>query len=165
MSVRYINQMRRVREEFFAASAALRFMVQYAQHEYVQNRIEDGDDRGGAIPVAHFSRAANSIERTYFIRLFSEFESILKSHLSTNHPLSWQVLENRKPKVDQLLARVVRYDNLQIDQTLRDRFNNIRDYRNSIAHQSPLQNARIITFADALARLNKILEKLPEPRE
>jgi len=110
-------------------------------------------------PRKDFDDAARNLEITYFIRLFAEFEGILKDHLTTNHPL---VTVSDNPKVDWLISRVMRVESLTIDPALRRQIDLVRSYRNSIAHRS--NAAAVVTFNNALARLNRFLDKLPDPR-
>lgn len=100
------------------------------------------------------------MEATYFIRLYAEFEGILKDHLATNHPA---VRVPDKPKVDWLINRVIRAESIAIEPPLRAKMNAVRDYRNALAHRKQKIVPGIVTFTDALSRLNTFLARLPEP--
>lgn len=96
---------------------------------------------------------------TYLIRLYAEFEGILKMHLASNHP-SLHLLD--KPKIDWLISRVVRAEGLSVERPLRVRLDAVRDFRNSVAHQSlPVAP---VSFGDALSALNTFLARLPDPK-
>ena len=94
------------------------------------------------------------------MRLYAEFEGLLKDHLATNHPT---VVLPRKPKVDEVIAAVVKAENLSVDPTLRRKINDVRDYRNSIAH-SAREIVLFVRFSEALRALNTFVAKLPDPR-
>ena len=108
---------------------------------------------------SHLDEAGGHVEATYFIRLYAEFEGILKDHLDTNHP---SVPVPDKPKVDWLISRVIRTETLTADTILRRKMDRLRDYRNSIAHRTRA-TIPAITLVDALSSLNTFLAKLPDP--
>ena len=99
------------------------------------------------------------VELTYFVRLYAEFEGILKDHLATNHPT---IMISDKPKVDKLISLVMKAEGFTSDPILRRKMDNVRDYRNSIAHRTRASSPSV-TFVDALSSLNKFLARLPEP--
>ena len=103
--------------------------------------------------------AERNVESTYFIRLYAEFEGILKEHLARNHRFA---AFPQKPRVDELIQRVTKANSMQIDRQLRARMNDVRDYRNALAHR-PLILFPPVTFTQALSILNRFLDKLPEP--
>ena len=101
-----------------------------------------------------------NLEITYFIRLFAEFEGILKDHLATNH---FAVTVPDKPKVDQLIALVVKADGFAVDPALRSKINAVRDYRNTLAHTGSATVSRV-SFANARSYLNTFVAKLSAPQ-
>lgn len=105
------------------------------------------------------TEASRNAEQTYFIRLYAEFEGILKDHLATNHS---HVRVPDKPKVDWLISRVLQLEGISLEQPLRLRLDLVRDYRNSIAHRTR-RVIRIVSMNDALSVLNTFLARLPEP--
>src|SRR5207247_786218 len=101
------------------------------------------------------------LEITYFVRLTAEFEGILKDHLITNHPRISFPAKKSEWKVDWFLRKVFQAESIQIDPGLRLKLDEVRDYRNSVAHRG--HPVTPITFAEALKRYNTLLAKLPEP--
>lgn len=103
--------------------------------------------------------ALQNAKKTYFIRLFAEFEGLLKEHLSTNHPT---LSVPDKPKVDQLITLVVKADAILVDPALRREINKVRDYRNALAHTTT--SSLYVELSDARSYLNTFVAKLPAPR-
>ena len=99
------------------------------------------------------------MEVTYFVRLYAEFEGILKDHLATNHPA---VVVPDKPKVDKLISLRVKAEGFTLDPALRHKMETVRDYRNSVAHRVRA-SAPSVTLVDALSSLNRFLARLPDP--
>lgn len=91
MSDRYRYRLQTVLAEFDAAREALRYVSRNWQKQDVAAGI-------GNVTLHDLLQAGLRVEATYFIRLYAEFEDILKDHLATNHPL---VRVPDRPKVDQ----------------------------------------------------------------
>lgn len=153
MSDVYIQRLRSVRNEFDASRTAIAHIL---SHWNTPEIIE----AFSGVPRKNFEQASQYLEVTYFVRLFAEFEGILKDHLATNHPAVSVVHD---PKVDWLISRARRSEGLRIDPTLHQRINEVRAYRNAIAHSAA--PAAVVTFQQALSTLNKFLDKLPDPRK
>ncbi|GEM_PF-1471177 len=111
--------------------------------------------------LAHIREAAGGLETAYFVRLTAEFEGILKDHLRTNHPQIVFPANRRDWTVDWFLRRVIQQDNVPVSPELRRHLDEIRNYRNAIAHG----NAAVLplTFREALRRYNTFMDRLPEP--
>lgn len=152
MSEAYIRRLRAVQMEFYSAQEAISYILRNWQKHNIYAEMP-------SLRPNHFDEAGANVEMTYFVRLYAEFEGILKDHLTTNHPA---IPIADKPKVDWLMSRVVRAEGLTIDPILRRRLDSVRDYRNSIAHRTHAI-APAVTFADALSALNRFLAKLPDP--
>ena len=160
MSSIYIERLRRVSREYEALRQAVVYVINNWQQQDIYNKIQ-------GITPQDFKRTVDSLERTYFIRLFAEFEGILKDHLDTNYST---VLWKGKPRADKRdkidvnenITLVVKHDNIKQVEGERQRLLDIRNYRNSIAHFNSTAPA-IVTFNDALSRLNTFLAKLPDP--
>ena len=105
------------------------------------------------------AQAGQNVEATYIIRLFAEFEGVLKDHLATNHP---HVSVPTRPRVDWLINRAVQVESLAIDPLLRRNMDAVRDYRNSIAHRKRTP-APAIPLVAVLSTLNTFVAKLPDP--
>lgn len=152
MSDVYIQRLRAVQMEFNSAREAIRYVLRNWQRYDIYADL-------ARLKPAHFDEASRNVEMTYFVRLYAEFEGILKDHLATNHPT---VMISDKPKVDKLISLVMKAEGFALDPTLRRKMDDVRDYRNSIAHQARA-SAPAITFVDALSSLNKFLAKMPDP--
>ncbi len=150
MSDVYIRRLRAVQAELNAVRQAMAYVDRNWQRQAI------------SVEVEHLSRhdlteASRNAEQTYFIRLYAEFEGILKDHLATNP----HVRVPEKPKVDWLISRVLQLESISLEQPLRLRLDLVRDYRNSIAHRTQ-QGALFVSFSDALSALNTFLAKLPD---
>lgn len=152
MSRFYASRLRRVRDELNAVREAISYVRRHGQQESVLREIN-------AVTQDDLSLADSNAEQTYFIRLYAEFEGILKDHLTTNHS---NVNKSEKPKVDWLIRQIVRAEHLAIDPNLRIKMNAVRDFRNSVAHQTSA-SATSVPFDDALSILNRFVTKLPNP--
>ena len=152
MSDLYIQRLRSVQTELAAVRAALACVERNWQRQGIYLDIS-------MLTPADFIQAARRAEAAYFIRLYAEFEGILKDHLATNHP---QVPVPDKPKVDWLITRMIQVEGLAVGPPLRRKVDAVRDYRNLIAHRQARSTAFVL-FDDALSVLNTFLAKLPEP--
>jgi len=97
MSDLYIQRLRGVQTELAAVRAALTYVERNWQRQDIYLDV-------AVLTPADFVQAVRRTEATYFIRLYAEFEGVLKDHLATNHP---QVPLPDKPKVDWLISRVI----------------------------------------------------------
>lgn len=152
MSGVYIERLRTVQMEFNSTREAIRYVQVNWQKYDIQRDVT-------ALKPAHFDHAGRNIEITYFVRLYAEFEGVLKDHLATNFPA---VTVTAKPKVDALITLVLKAEGFVLDPALRRKMDHVRDYRNSIAHRAHA-SAPSVTFVEALSRLNRFLAKLPDP--
>ncbi len=151
MSV-YIERLRTILAEYAATSEALDYINRHWQRQNIDQEV-------GKLKPGDFMRAKQNLESTYLIRLYAEFEGILKDHLATNHP---RIRVPDKPKVDWLISRVILAENISVEQPLRRKMDAARDFRNSIAHRSH-RVALFVAFNDALSTLNTFLARLPDP--
>jgi hypothetical protein len=153
MSDVYIHFLEQVQKELNAAQDTL----SYTEQNWYKNSIFlDIPDSG----FSDIIRAGIHLEAVYFIRLFSTFESILKEHLAQHHPGTTVPEEARAVW---LIDRTAQRQAPAISAVLKDRVHDIRRYRNHLTHL----NSRAlfpIPFTTALARLNKFVDYLPEPR-
>lgn len=151
MSSTYIQRLRGVQSEYDAIKMSITFFEQYRGKEHPQQI--------GTVTPRDFVRAELNLEATYFIRLYAEFEGILKDHLATNHR---RIKVPDKPKVDWLLSRVLQAEGFSLEPLLRARLDAVRDYRNSVTHRTRRTVAGV-SFTDSLSALNTFLARLPEP--
>ena len=154
MSDIYIQRLRSVRDELDIARDIFRFILENWHRQEVANdfRLRTRNK---------MQEAEQNLEKTYFVRLTAEFEGILKDHLRTNHPAVAFPARRRDWTVDRLLSKVLQQENITLDSVLRQRLDEVRDYRNTIAHGNPAIIP--ISFSTALARYTTFLSKLPEP--
>lgn len=158
MSGPYIQRLRGIRDEYEVARQSLAYVNQNWDGKSLFNSAFFQ-----GIEEKTVNTAIQNIEVTYFVRLFAEFEGILKDHLQTNHPA---VKVPAKPKVDDLIALAVKQKPLKVaselrKSELRKKVDDIRNYRNAIAHLS--YGVVPIPFNDALSALNRFLAKLSDP--
>ncbi len=152
MSRVYIQRLRGIEAEFRVAQDAMSYVSRHWQTQNISQEIT-------RISPRDIIRAEQNVESAHFIRLYAEFEGILKDHLATNH---WRVRVPAKPKIDWLLSRVVQVETISVEAALRMNLDNARDFRNSIAHRTHAVGV-FITFGTALATLNTFLARLPDP--
>lgn len=157
MSDVYIQRLRSVQMEFNSAREAIRYVQRNWQRYDIYADL-------GSLKPTHFEEAGRNVEVTYFVRLYAEFEGILKDHLATNHPAVAVPDKPKvdKPKVDKLISLVTKAEGSTVDPALRRRMDAVRDYRNSIAHRVRAA-APSVPLVDALSSLNRFLARLPEP--
>ena len=156
MSDVYLYRLRKVLGEHDAAREAVALIGRK------WNRQGFGDSLNG-VSETMLEEAARNLERTYFLRLYAEFEGILKDHLVSNHPAQAFAEEDR-PRVDEVIARIRQVENLTVNPRLRDKLDAARDYRNSIAHsrRAPVPQ---VSLADCQAALGRLVDRLPDPRD
>lgn len=154
MSDLYVRRLERIREEHQAASGALAYVSVNWHRSNIFNF--SGLETVG---VEEVQRAADDLESTYFIRLFSTFEGILKEHMASKHP-NLRVAED--VSAASLIDRVAKLQRPRIADALRERVQDVRRYRNFLVH--PGGNLPpFVQFSEALARLTRFADKLPDP--
>jgi len=102
-------------------------------------------------------RAANDLDATYFIRLFSVFEGILKEHTANYQP-GIRVTED--VSAAWLIDRVSKLQQPRIADLFRERVHSVRRYRNYLVHPGGNLPA-FVQFSEALARLTRFVDRLP----
>ncbi len=152
MSDIYIQRLRRIQMEQTATRMALAYVKRNWQRHSIYHETE-------MLTPSNFALAARNAEATYYIRLYAEFEGILKDHLTTNFA---QITMPDKPKVDWLISRVVPAEGMALAHPLRLKMDAVRDYRNLIAHHHS-RPVLFVPFDDALSILNTFLAKLLDP--
>lgn len=156
MSSTYIQRLRTILDEFDLARESLVYVAKNLGRQDVADHFKDRLQKELLSPK-RFERAAEKLDTTFFVRLTAEFEGILKDHLRTNHPS----IKQSGWKVDWLISNVRQAENITLDPRLLQLLNEVRDYRNAIAHGG--QHAAPVPFKEALKRYNKFLSKLPDP--
>ena len=77
MSDTYIQRLRRIQTEQAATQMALAYVERNWQKHGIYHEAE-------MLTPGNFALVARNTEATYYIRLYAEFEGILKDHLTTN---------------------------------------------------------------------------------
>lgn len=154
MSDLFVRRLERIRDEHLAASGALAYVSAYWQKASIFNfpSLE-------TIGVEEVQRAANDLEATYFIRLFSAFEGILKEHMAQIHP-GIQVAEDASAAW--LIDRSAKLQQPRIADLFRERVHSVRRYRNFLVHPGG-NTPPFVQFSEALARLTRFSDRLPSP--
>ena len=86
--------------------------------------------------------ALNKVEQTYLIRLFSEFEAMLKAYA--------------------LINKAAKRQRANVPDNKRDAVHLVREYRNVVVHAQGGGTAAV-SFRQALSALNQYLVFLPDP--
>lgn len=146
MSHRLIQRLGDVRDEFEAARSALALTVR--QWPVVHREAEVARQT-----LVAFERAQQNAEATYVVRLFAEFEAVLRNQYPHSRPR--RRVPIRSFALINGLAAHYRIPGAYVDEVHR-----IREFRHSIAHADP--GAPRVTFADALSWLNRYLSCVPD---
>ena len=151
MSNTYFQRLVSIRSEFDATREALF----YAQRNWDKLNIE----HEVRVELRQVDLAERNLEATYFVRLFAEFEGILKTHLATQFP---QVKTNKFERVNSLISKVQRAEGFTINSALRSKLISVQMHRNSIAHSNT--SFEVVAFGSALSTLNTFLAKFSQRR-
>jgi hypothetical protein len=144
MSYRLSRVLQSVREEYGAAKAALAFTARKwpASHAEPELLGESFDSLRLAI---------GNVEATYTLRLFAEFEALLREQYPHSRP------GRRVPmKSDALIDGLGGH--YRIPAAERERVHQLREFRHTVAHAAPA--AQRIPFVDALQWLNRFLARI-----
>lgn len=154
MSAEYVRRLERIRDEHWAASGSLAYVSVNWHRANIFNfpSLE-------AVGVEDVRRAADDLQATYFIRLFSVFEGILKEHLAENHP---HLTVAEDASAASLIDRVARLQRPRVSDALRDRVHDVRRYRNYLVHPGGNLPA-FVQFSEAVGRLTRFADRLPDP--
>ncbi len=153
MSDHYVRLLRRVRDEHDAVDASLRYVQDQWRRQNLSLAIKQATPED-------LQRAIDDLGMTFFIRLFSTFEGMLRQHMEQHHP---NVSVKEDARAVWLIDRVAQLQSPAISAPLRERVHEVRRYRNFLVH--PGAGAPpLVDFTDALARLSKFVDYLPEPR-
>lgn len=153
MSVVYVRSLSRLRDEYEAVDASLR----YVQDQWRKQNLSLPITR--ATPES-LNRAISDLRSAYFIRLFSTFEGMLREHMAQHHPT---ISMEEDARAVWLIDRVSQLQSPHLSPPLRDRVHEVRRQRNYWVHPGGTPPP-LVDFPDALARLSKFLSYLPEPR-
>ncbi len=145
MSYILIRRLASVRSEFEAAKAAIDYLEKNWSRIHTEAGFEDSE-------LSEVRHASANLEATYVIRLFSMFESVLREVLpprTLNSP--------DKRGAYELINRAA--SKWRVSAAVKDKAHLVRQFRNAEVHQSEID--KDVTFAEALAGLNRFLSWLP----
>lgn len=148
MSRVLIRNLAAVQQEFGAARAALF----YAEKQWAQ-ATEDALLNG--VSKSQATAALGRVEQTYLIRLFSEFEAMLKAYLDSRN-------ETVPSKAYDLINKAAKRQRANVPDDKRDAVHLVREYRNAVVHALG-GGAVAVSFRQALSALNQYLVFLPDP--
>jgi hypothetical protein len=154
MSSVYIRRVKRLNDEYLAARGALAYVARNWQAHTIFNASELEP-----IGPQDIKNAAEHLEETFIIRLFAEFEGMLKEYLAQHHP---GIAVPEDARAVWLIDRVATLQSPHIVQPLRMRVHAVRRYRNALVH-SGIMMPIPLQFGEARSSLNTYLDKLPEP--
>lgn len=141
MNFRLIQRLQVVRDEYYAARAALALVAeQWADLRSAPALL------GQSYAALH--SAVKNLEATYTARLFAEFEAILRSQYPVSRPGD-TVPDNSDGLIGGLGSRY------RIPVGEREAVHRVRRFRHSVAHADP--GAEPVAFVDAHSALNKYL--------
>ncbi|HWB54099.1 MAG TPA: hypothetical protein VG722_07900 [Tepidisphaeraceae bacterium] len=106
-----------------------------------------------ALRPSDLRESLRNLEVTYALRLFAEFEAVLRDYWGVKRPIP----RPRHTRIEILLNRVASYNN--IDTTTVASAHAVREYRNDIVHDR-LRTPRF-TIHDCKSRLATFLSYLP----
>jgi|SRR5579884_1828844 len=144
MSYIHCQRLSSIREEYTVA----RISVSYV--EGARPNPPNNLDLNG-ITLQQIQRASRNLEDTYIIRVFAEFEGILRDY----RPVPVGRQDNRS--IYNLINQIASHR--RIPATILNNVQSVREYRNSLTHQGAA-GAHTIIFQDVLARLNYYLSYL-----
>ncbi len=148
MSRILIRNLAGVRQEFEAARAALF----YAEKQW---SLAVNDIMLKGVTKGHVSGALSKVEQTYLIRLFSEFEGMLRDYLQKRR-------ETVPNKAYDLINKVAKPQRANVPDAKRDAVHLVREYHNAVVHDQG-SGAVAVSFDQALSALNQYLIFLPDP--
>jgi len=143
----HIQQLASIQAEYLSTRTAVAYL------ERTWHQVRPTPDMHG-ISLSQVQETARNLERTYIIRLFSEFEGILNQHLATRRPA------RRIPRTAESLINRVALST-RLPDGIRDDAHKVRAYRNSAVHPG-LPPVIAVNFKEALAALNRFLAPLPD---
>jgi hypothetical protein len=153
MSEIYSKRLRNIFDEYNASKIALSVAFIHFDSPTVSRSIGD-------VTKHQIKASIDHLDNTFIVRLFAEFEGILKDHLKDNSLLP---KDEKNVKIDYLISKVYRLEKKTMDPKLRSKFEDLRAYRNGIAHRNSSSFAPI-KMEIALNILVKLTIFLPDPR-
>jgi hypothetical protein len=145
------NRLQRVRDELQAA----RYALGRAEAKWDAETGTSTAVFRGTVTLDEIRRAADNLERTFVMRLFSEFEGVLLDF--------WErgLGQGTEPKAVDLINGVAARCPLPIGNDCRDEVHHVRRYRNGLVHPRA-ERVDPLTVYECLCRLGKYLSHLPQ---
>jgi hypothetical protein len=127
--------------------ASIRFAT-----DHLLKSLEDGTkDLERDLKRLDINRASQSLEGTYIVRLFSEFEVALKQYLRTS---GTKVPKDAKPLINRIASRV------KFSGPILDNAHLVRLYRNRLIHDRPAESGSL-TIRTVTSYLCTFMSRLP----
>src|SRR5665213_1875770 len=127
MSQDYEDRLKSIREELRVCQSSLTYLLQNINDASTSAEFRN-------LNRQKLESTRDNLEDIFFVRLFAEFEGILKDHLrSSPNPVKF---DDNNVKVNWLLAKALPKKTININSKLRHKYESARDYRNRIAHKS-----------------------------
>lgn len=145
------SRLRRVRDELQAA----RYALGRAEAKWNAEAGTAAAEFRGKVTLDEIRRAADNLDRTFVMRLFSEFEGILLDY--------WEDGLGRptEPKAVDLINGIAASCPLPIGDAHRDDVHHVRRYRNNLVHPRA-ERVDPLTVDQCLSRLGKYLAYFPQ---
>jgi hypothetical protein len=146
MNREFLDRLRAVENEYLCCHAALTSSVR------AWATVSDMPEWQGRIR-SQAQEALERLESTYIVRLFSEFEAVLREYWTTTEEV---VVPDR---VEGLINRLgSRY---RLPAAVRERAHEVQYYRNALLHRGA-RRAGVVSFGAARRALNFFLAGLPD---
>ena len=147
MSHVHNRRLARIQEEFSAVRGAVGFVGRAWATLHDIDELKDVARPG-------LRRAAQQVEATYIVRLFSEFEAMLQDDWVATHP--W----TRTPGTTEALINRVA-SGRRIRSEIREGAHAVREYRNSVVHHRAAPTPAL-EFDQTFSVLNRFVAVLPD---
>ena len=145
----HLEQLQSIRDDYIAARLSL---------EYVEQAWEQlqGEPFTSGLRLRQIKQSLARLEGTYIVKLFAEFEGILRGYLTAARPGR----RLRRTRVELVINSVAL--RLRVPDAIRDRVHLVRTYRNALTHPTD-EEAEVVSFQQAVSYLNHFLVWLPPP--
>ena len=142
------NKLGDVREEFFAAKFSL---VETLRAYNADAEVHHAGNQQH-VTLGHLQVCSDNLQITYVLRLFAEFEGILRDY--------WHYARKRTtdPPMAVLMDSLAAYCHMKADDVRNA--HEVREYRNDVVHDH-LQDSRL-DFPECCSRLARFLRWLPQ---
>jgi hypothetical protein len=150
----HVQRLRKVRGEYDTVRVCGRF-VAANQHDQRVLTVLRPSEGGILVLPRDLERTELALEKKYLVRLWAEFEGLLKDHLRERRPA---VVIPDSPRVQWLISMTFKSP-LSLSRQHLSMLTNIRKYRNDLVHSE--DGASTVTFREALSCLSNAVSRLP----